>query len=171
MKEHSPSQVFDPALAPPQAPEPCPCRILVVDKSSDLRMLYTDALASPGCQVDAAENVAAAWAALHTQRYHLLVTENDPPDLTGDELIGKLRCAGMELPVVMAASGWPTHEPALNATLQVAATIRKPFALEELLETVKHALRASVALRYNPRRRRRRPSSNLANAFGPATCP
>ncbi len=140
-----------------------------MDKSSDLRMLYTDALAGPLCQVHAAENVATAWAALQLHRYHLLVTENDPPDLTGDELIGKLRCAGLELPVVMAASGWPMHEPALSTALQCEATIRKPFALEDLLATVNNALRASVSMRKNSLRRSRRPSSGEAHTFAPVT--
>jgi DNA-binding response OmpR family regulator len=167
MKDNATPQDVEPALVPPPGPRHARCRILVVDQSSDLRVLYTDALAGPGCQVDVAENGAAAWKALQAHRYHLLVTENDPPELTGDELMRKLRWAGMELPVVMAASGWPMHEPALSPSLQFASTLRKPFALEALLDTVRNVLRASVPMRRYAPRRNRRPNPDRTTAIDP----
>jgi DNA-binding NtrC family response regulator len=133
----------------------------VVDQNSDLRLLYTDALAGPGCHVDAAANGTDAWEALRAHRYHLVVTENDPPELTGNDLIRKLRCASMELPVIMAARGWPMREPALNPLLQFAATLRKPFAVEALVDTVTNILRAAVHMRHSPPRKSRRPGQSL----------
>ena len=78
----------------------CP-RILVVDDDSDIRMLYTNALAHPGCRVDTAEDGAAGWEALQVNHYHLLITEHNLPRLTGIELVRKLRAARMAVPVVM----------------------------------------------------------------------
>ena len=170
MKEHTSLPAPEAALAPPAARDQSRCRILVVDQSSDLRLLYTDALAGPGCQVDVAESVAAAWKALKANRYHLLVTENDPPDLTGNELLRRLRGANMELPVIMAASGWPAHQPVVNPVPRNTAAIQKPFELEVLMETVKNVLRASLPMRKNLRRRHGFSNLEHATLAGPSLC-
>ena len=129
------------------APRPCSTnfshRILAVDQDSDLRRLYTDALVGPGYRVDVAEDGAAGWEALQANRYNLLITEHDLPKLTGVELIRKLRAAHMALPVVMAAGRLPMEELARNPSLQLTATLMKPFAVDELLDTVKNVLRAT----------------------------
>ncbi len=125
-----------------------PChRILVVDEDSDLRLLYADVLALPGYHVDAAEDGAAGWEALQANNYNLLITEHSLPRLTGVELVKKLRSARMALPVVMAAIRLPTHELARNLSLQLAATLVKPFAVDTLLDTVKNVLRATDSAR------------------------
>ena len=118
-------------------------RILVVDEDRDLRQLYADALAGHGYHIDGAEDGAAAWEALRANRYHILITEHEMPNLTGVELVRKLRAAHMALPVVMAAKRLPTHELARNPSLQLAATLSKPFAVDALLNTVKNVLRAT----------------------------
>jgi DNA-binding response OmpR family regulator len=115
----------------------------VVEEDSDLRQLYSEALAGPGYHVDATDDGAAAWEALKANRYHLLITEHEIPSVTGVELIKMLRAARMALPVVMAAGRLPTHELARNTSLLVAATLAKPFAVDTLLNTVKHVLRAT----------------------------
>jgi DNA-binding response OmpR family regulator len=67
------------------------------------------------------------------------------PKLTGVELVRKLRAAQMALPVVMAAARLPTDELARNPSLQLAATLVKPFSIGALLNTVKNILRATVS--------------------------
>jgi hypothetical protein len=54
-----------------------------------------------------------------------------------------LRAARMALPVVMAAGRLPTHELARNPSLQLAATLSKPFQVDALLDTVKNVLHAT----------------------------
>ena len=100
-----------------------------------------------GYHVDAAEDGAAGWEALQANRYHLLITEHDLPNLTGVELVKKLRAARMALPIVMAAGRLPTHELARNPSLRLAATLSKPFVLDALLDTVKNVLRATDTAR------------------------
>ncbi len=118
-------------------------RILVVDEDRDLRQLYTEALAAPGCEVDVAADGASGWEALQAKPYNLLITEHDLPKLTGVQLVRKLRAAHMALPVVMAAGRMPTEELARNPWLQFAATMVKPFAVDELLDTVNQVLASS----------------------------
>ena len=118
-------------------------RILVVDEDRDLRLLYADALPLPSYHVDFAADGAAGWEALQTNNYNLLITEHVMPRLTGVELVRKLRAAHMALPVMMAAGRLPVHELARNPSLQLAATLSKPFAVEVLLATVKNVLHAT----------------------------
>ena len=72
-----------------------------------------------------------------------MITEHEMPNLTGVELLKMLRAARMAVPVVMAAGRLPTHELARNPSLQLAAMLSKPFAIEALLDTVKNLLHAT----------------------------
>jgi DNA-binding response OmpR family regulator len=143
MKDYELSQAGEPAGASLQSQTNLPRRILVVDDDSDLRRLYTEVLVRPGYHVDAEEDGAAGWEALQANNYNLLITEYSIPKLTGVELVRKLRAARMALPVVLAAVRLPVHELARNPSLQLAATLLKPFAVDALLDTVKNALRAT----------------------------
>jgi DNA-binding response OmpR family regulator len=121
-----------------------PYRILVVEPNADLRLLYTDVLAGSDCEVDVAEDGGTAWQALQARRYHLLFAENDPPALTGDELIGRLRSAGMELPVVLTSGRLARAGQARNSSFPFAATLQKPFVLEALMDTLTNVLRTAA---------------------------
>ena len=143
MKDYELSQAGEPDGASLQCQTNPPRRILVVDDDSDLRRLYTEVLVRPGYHVDAEEDGAAGWEALQANNYNLLITEHSIPKLTGVELVRKLRAARMALPVVLAAVRLPVHELARNPSLQLAATLLKPFAVDALLDTVKNVLRAT----------------------------
>ena len=97
-----------------------------------IRQLHAEFLIACGYQVDAAEDGAEGWEALHARSYDLLITDNNMPKVSGVELVKKVRCAGMALPVIMA-SGSPAEE----SGLQLAAILQKPFTGNELLATVK----------------------------------
>ena len=143
MKDNKTSRAGAPTGASQQRSTRASHRILVVDEDSDTRLLYDVVLTSPGYHVDFAADGAAGWQALKANRYDLLITEHEMPNLTGVELVKMLRAARMALPVVMAAGRLPTHELARNLSLQLAATLLKPFAVDALLATVNHLLRAT----------------------------
>ena len=147
MKDNELLPVGEPAGASVQCRVKPRHRILVVDDDRDVRLLYTEVLARPGYQVDAAEDGAAGWEAIQANNYNLLITENEMPRLTGVELVRKLRSARMAVPVVMAAVKLPTLELVENPPLQLAALLPKPFYLSELLQTVRAVLRATECRR------------------------
>ena len=118
-------------------------RILAVDEDSDLRLLYADALAGGGYQVDFAEDGAAAWENLQANHYDLLITEHAISKLTGVELVRKLRAARMALPVVLTSGRLPAPELDQNPALQLTAVLWKPFTIDTLLATVQDALGAA----------------------------
>lgn len=117
-----------------------PHRILVVDDDPYICHLSADVLIRHGYEVNAVADGAAGWEELQAYNYNLLITEHKLPRLTGVELIKKLRAAHMALPVVMAAGRLPTRELSRNPSLQLAATLVKPFGFAALLNTVKNIL-------------------------------
>jgi acetyltransferase-like isoleucine patch superfamily enzyme/CheY-like chemotaxis protein len=120
-------------------------RILVVEDDRELRQLNAGMLIHSGYGVDVAEDGAAAWEALQVNGYDLLITDNNMPKLTGIELLKKLRCARMGLPVIMATRTLPTRELAQNPWLEPVAMLAKPYATDQLLDTVKNVLHAVSA--------------------------
>jgi two-component system cell cycle response regulator CpdR len=114
-------------------------RILVVDDDEDIRRFNAEALIGSGYHVESAVDGAAGWEALNSKSYHLLITDNNMPRLTGIELIKKMNAARMAVRVIMA-SGVP---PAEESELRLAAKLPKPYTLEQLLGTVKKVLGAA----------------------------
>ena len=110
--------------------------ILVVDDDGEIRALSAEALVGFGYRVHAVEGGAAAWKELHANSYDLLITDNNMPNLSGVELVMKLRAARMTLPVILASGELSAAELNRNAWLQLAATLAKPFSCGQLLETV-----------------------------------
>ncbi len=119
----------------------CPSeRILVVDDECPIRQLIASTLTRAGYRVDAVEDGALAWAALQVRRYDLLITDNHMPNVTGIELVKKLRKKNSALPVVMATGAVPAAELERHPWLGISDILLKPFAYEELLRTVKRVL-------------------------------
>ena len=115
-------------------------RILVVDDDPVIRQLNAKVLGLFGYQTETAEDGAAAWEALQTSRYDLLITDNSMPKVSGIELLKKLRSARMALPVIMATGTLPAEEFTRSPWLQPVATLLKPFTFAELLGTVREFL-------------------------------
>ena len=134
------TQTVEPASAPVKSATNAPHRILVAEDDGDIRRLNTEVLIHSGYEVDAAEDGDAAWNNLQANRYDLLVTDNDMPKVSGVELIKKLHADRIALPVIMATGRIPTEEFTLYPWLKPAATLLKPYTVDELLITVKVVL-------------------------------
>ena len=120
-------------------------RILVVDDDNDTRQLSVDVLAGSGYNIEIAKDGAAGWKALQSgHNYDLVVTDNKMPNMTGIEMIAKLRSARITVPVIMATEHLPAHVFARKPWLRPDATLQKPFSNDDLLETVKKVLHAAA---------------------------
>ena len=124
-----------------KAPAEPPKRILLVDDEPVIRQLCAELLSDPTYEVDAAENGAAAWAALQQNRYDLLITDHEMPELSGLELIKKIQSVRMALPIIMMSGAMPKEEIKRHPELRIAATLPKPFDIMEFLDVVKKTLR------------------------------
>jgi DNA-binding response OmpR family regulator len=111
-------------------------RILVVDDEPMILHLVTSVLNDAGYEVDPAEDGAVAWDMLQLNRYDLLITDNEMPNVSGIELLEKLHASRLTLPVILMSGTMPTEELARKPWLEPAARLPKPFALAELLATI-----------------------------------
>jgi DNA-binding response OmpR family regulator len=144
MKDCIPSHSGEAASTPLQSQTNPPDHILVVEDDNFFRRLNAAVLAQSGYEVDTAEDGAAAWQALNTDSYDLLITDNRMPKVSGVDLLKKLRAARMVLPVIMATGTLPKEEFARYPWLQPAATLLKPYTSEDMLRTVKRVLREAA---------------------------
>lgn len=136
----APARTFWPAGENP------PQRILVVEDDAVIREFAVQVLIRCGFEVDAAEDGAVAWDTLQTGRFDLIVTDNNMPNVTGVDLLKKLHAAQVALPVIMATGSLPQDEFTRSPWLQPAATLLKPYTIEQLLGTVKKVLRATAVV-------------------------
>src|SRR5450756_421182 len=125
------------SLAPVRSGPKSPKRILVVNDETDARQLNVDVLVDAGYEVDAVKDGAAGWEALQFNSYHLIITDNQMPKMTGIEMIAKLRSARMAVPVIMATRALPTVIIEHNPWLKPDASLQPPFSNDELLATVR----------------------------------
>jgi DNA-binding response OmpR family regulator len=129
----------------------CPThRILVVDDDPYFCHRNAEVLIRHGYEVNAVEDGALGWQELQANRYHLLITENELPKLTGMELIQKLRSARMTLPVIFATDKSPKLAVARRLRLNPVVTLLKPYTLTEFIETVKVALVKAGVFPFHP---------------------
>jgi DNA-binding NtrC family response regulator len=112
----------------------------MVEDDADIRRLNAEDLRNVGYLVDAAEDGAAAWEVLQLNSYHLLITDQHWPKLSGVELLKKIHDAHMALPVIMITDILPKLEFAEHPWIQPATMLVEPYSSAELLGMVKKAL-------------------------------
>jgi CheY-like chemotaxis protein len=117
-----------------------PLRILVVEDDEILRRLNAGVLNKLGYQVDAVEDGSVAWNQLQRDQYDLLLTDNEMPNLSGVELLEKLRAARIALPVIMASGAMPAE---IIQDSHPVAKLWKPYTPEELAAAVQGLLPSS----------------------------
>jgi two-component system response regulator AtoC len=120
-----------------------PRRILVADDKPLILHLFDLVLSDAGYEVDPAEDGAAAWDMIQLNRYDLLITDHEMPNVSGIELLEKIHASHLTLPVILMSGTMPTEELARQPWLEPAARLPKPFALVELLAMIEKVLRAA----------------------------
>jgi DNA-binding response OmpR family regulator len=143
MNESQISQAGKPSEESLSHPPNPSSRILVVERDDNVRRFSTELLIQFGYQVDAAADAAAAWEILRTQNYHLVITDNDMPKVTGVDLLKKLHGACMALPVIMVARALPKEDFTQCPWLLPAALLLEPYQPCELVVTVQEVLRVT----------------------------
>jgi DNA-binding response OmpR family regulator len=111
----------------------------VLDDDAATRQITALVLARAGYSVDVAGDGESGWDAIHATSYDLLVTDNDMPRLTGLQLIGRMRCTGMALPVIMVSGSMELGQAQDDPWLALAALLNKPYTFANLIAAVRHA--------------------------------
>lgn len=120
-----------------------PQRILLADDEPMILQFNTEVLVDSGYEVDSAKDGADAWEVLQLKSYHLLITDNEMPNVSGVDLLIKLHAARMAMPVIMATGTYPHEELKRQPWLQIEAALLKPYTIKELLTAVSNVLRAT----------------------------
>ena len=122
-------------------------QILLVEDDGIIRETSAAVLVRAGYQVNAVEGSQAAWDALQSRSYDLVITDTQMPGLSGFELVRKLRSVPSVLPVIMASGGIGAEELTRAEWLQPARVLPKPFTSDALLAMVTEVLNwAGLAL-------------------------
>ena len=92
----------------------------------------------------AVEDGLVAWEELRSNKYDLLITDNNMPNMTGIELLNKLQSVGQAMPVIMATGTAPDLRFPPQAWNSPAITLRKPYTVTGLLRAVESLFCAEV---------------------------
>ncbi len=116
-------------------------RVLIIDDEKNIRTTMSRALDLEGFAVDTAADGGAGIVAVRDTSPDLVLLDLKLPDMTGLEVLEKVRAEHEALPVVMM-SGHGTLEAAVKATrLGAVDFLEKPVEMDRLVLTVKNALR------------------------------
>jgi two-component system, NtrC family, response regulator AtoC len=119
--------------------------IMIVDDEAGIRALLADALIQEGYSVTQAKNGKDSLKQLRNHRFDLLITDVHMPLLNGLELIRMMKKNGRKEKVILI-SGEPVDNTLLDwESLPVFAQLRKPFRMDQLLDTVISALESESA--------------------------
>jgi PAS domain S-box-containing protein len=116
-------------------------KVLVVDDEPLVRAHLRQALQTQGYEVEEADGGLSALQAFAHARPSLVLLDMTMPDLSGIEVLRRIRRESADVPVILA-SGY--HDAVLDSeALGFQAFLAKPFTLTELLLAVERALSAT----------------------------
>lgn len=112
--------------------------ILAIDDSAAMRQILSATLAAAGYRVVVAVDGAQGYEAALAQQFHLIVTDQNMPAMSGLELIGKLRGHRPYANTPILVLTTESSEPFKAAARAAGATgwIEKPFDPDMLTELV-----------------------------------
>jgi signal transduction histidine kinase len=135
--------VWFPIIPAPAAPPPSPpvdlghLRVLLVDDSIDTVAVLSRLLEAKGLQVRQAVRVSQAMDLARSERPDVIITDIGMPGQDGYDLLNLVHADPRlrDVPVI-AATGYVGSEQARMAEMGFAATLSKPFELDELMRAL-----------------------------------
>lgn len=107
-------------------------RILVVDDDPSLRNMMNIVLKKDGFDVTCVENARVALSTLKEESFELIISDIKMPDVSGIDLLRKVKSLNPDMPVVMITAYGSTHDAVEAMKLGAENYITKPFNLDEL---------------------------------------
>lgn len=121
-----------------------PNRVLIVEDSVSLAETYRAFLGAIGCDVSLAGSGKEALALTAATQFACVVLDIKLPDMTGFDLMRRIRADHMGKPVVLSANG--SVSLAVDVIRAGASDfLVKPFSADRLRNAVQHAIRCNEA--------------------------
>ena len=107
-------------------------RALIVDDTKNIRLLLAKCLELEGWEASLAQNGKEGLDLILTERYDLILLDIKLPEISGTEVLRRMREAGIQVPVIVITA-YPTIKNAVDCTrLGVVSYLQKPFTAERL---------------------------------------
>lgn len=113
-------------------------RVLLIDDDASVREVLSDALQFLGHEVSVAADGRAGLDLFARERYDVVVTDLSMPELSGWDVIERVREADPAIPLVII-TGAATDEDIERARQARIPVLRKPVRLEDLGSVVSKA--------------------------------
>jgi CheY-like chemotaxis protein len=126
-----------------EIPEHIRLPVLVVDDDEPTRRLVQAVLRRSGYDTETATNGGEAIALLRKKPYAAIVLDMMMPRIGGRDVIEFLSNSGSTIPVVICSAAGPAALTGLDAAV-VKAVIRKPFDVNEFIDSVTSVARGSA---------------------------
>ncbi|MDF2880948.1 MAG: response regulator [Clostridiaceae bacterium] len=112
-------------------------RVLVVDDTKNIKNLLTTCLTVNGYSVLTASNGFEAIEILKTNKVHLVFLDIKMPELSGTEVLKRIRGMGIDTPVIIMTA-FATVKNAVECTKLGAVTyLQKPFTTDKVKSVLK----------------------------------
>jgi CheY-like chemotaxis protein len=120
-------------------------RILVADDEPVIRQTLHDVLSSLGCTVETAKDGEEACSMVTQREYNLIICDVKMPNRNGYAVFAAAKDRAPDIPVIfMTGFGYDPNHSIIRARRQgLEAVLFKPFKVDELLETVREAVKPS----------------------------
>lgn len=120
-------------------------RILLVEDDIPIQEFLKPALEEAGFPVDLAGDGKTAEQLSAAGNYDALILDLGLPDMDGIDLIGRLRAAGQQAPVLILSARRSTDDRVRGLERGGDDYLTKPFALAELIARLRNLLKRSGA--------------------------
>lgn len=118
-------------------------RLLVVDDDPDIRELLAASLRYAGFEVSSAEDGQRALDLLRTKDFDIIVIDVMMPEITGLEVVRRLRASGKYTPVLFLTARDSTEDKVAGLTVGGDDYVTKPFSPQEVVARIHSLLRRS----------------------------
>jgi PAS domain S-box-containing protein len=123
-------------------------RIMVVDDEENICLLSFTFLSQAGYQIDTFMNGVDAWSAYAStpDRWHLVITDQAMPLMTGEQLVRKIKAIRPAQPVILSTGYSEIVNNEIVKELGISRYMQKPVTRSELLMAVDQVLHPKISI-------------------------
>jgi len=116
-------------------------KILLLEDDIDYQETIKEYLESLDYEVDSFSNGTTALDAIYKNKYHLLLLDIRVPEISGYEIVKKIREDNNDIPVIFVTSLTDINNLSIGYELGCNDYIKKPFATQELKYRIEQTLK------------------------------